>query len=288
MAGTLQHKKTSLTNTSISPIIINVNQPTYTDPEWTELFAEAGYSDFDSWWNAEINLVEVGNFRGPDANTSWSHVSRINLPGGRTVYLKRQQNHFPNNTILKLRRIPTFEIEWQNYQRLNAAGVPTMKIVYFASRKINGDKQCIIVSEELQGMSPLGDLIDWFESNGWPPRQQRLAMLSAILTVVKTMHKAGLIHNALYNRHIYFNIPFVDGAPVLPDTYHVCLIDLERTKSPGTNSPKLIKNDLEKMFRRIPEWPASDGLWFLKQYLGIKKLTPEAKAIARTIAKSRQ
>ena len=122
---------------------------TFIDPDWHDALAQAGYTDFDSWWTAEKNLVEVGNFRGPDAHNSWSHVSRIELSDGRAVYLKRQQNHFPNNLLLKVRKIPTFEIEWENYQKLKSAGVPTLNIIYFASRKVNGDKQCIVVSEEL-------------------------------------------------------------------------------------------------------------------------------------------
>jgi len=260
----------------------------FTEPEWQDVFNQAGYNDFESWWTAEKNLVEVGNFRGPDASSSWSHVSRIKLPDGRIVYLKRQQNHFPNNSILKLRRICTFEIEWQNYLKLQAAGVPTMKIVHFASRKVGNDKQCLIVSEELAGMTPIHNLVKYFNQNTWPTRQVRLAILGAIVEVIKTLHAGGLIHNALYGRHIYLNIPMVDGAPVFPQKYNASLIDLERTKSSGTNSPKLIKNDLEKMFRRNPSWPARDTLWFLKQYLGIDKLTPDAKRIARQISITRK
>ena len=266
----------------------------YIDPAWNEAFAQSGYSDFDSWWDAEENLVEKGNFRGADANSSWSHVSRIKLSNGKTVYLKRQQNHYPNNTLLKMQRKTTFEIEWQNYQALKNAGVPTLKFIYFAHRKVNGNRQSILVSEDLEGMTPIGELVKYYESHQWPPRPQRLAILSAILKVVKAMHAAGMIHNALYKRHIYLNIPIVNGTPIMPaipenpESYHACLIDLERTKSPGKNSPKLIHNDLEKMFRRIPEWPLRDCLWFLKQYLGISKLTPEAKNIARKIASTRK
>jgi len=260
----------------------------FTDPDWTACMEQAGYTDFDSWWNAEVNLVEIGNFRGPDANTSWSHVSRITLPDGRTVYLKRQQNHFPNNIALKFRRIPTFELEWRNYQRLQEAGVPTMKIVYFASRKVKGDHQCIVVSEELKGMNPIDEIIKCFEQTEWPSREDRLKILGAIVTVVRKMHDAGIIHNALYGRHIYLNIPIVDGKPEITGDIHACLIDLERTKFPGADSPKLITKDLEKMYRRIKQWPARDCLWFLKQYLGLKKLTPKAKNIAKEIAATRE
>lgn len=261
---------------------------TFTAPEWRDTLTQAGYTDFDSWWNAKINLVEVGNFRGPDANTSWSHVSRIELPDGRTVYLKRQQNHFPNNLILKARKISTFEIEWKNYKSLQSAGVPTMKIVHFASRKQGNDRQCLIVSEELKEMSSIHELIKWYEQNTWPARKERLAMLAAIVKIIKILHAAGLSHNALYSRHIYLNIPFINDRPTMPETFNACLIDLERTKSSGKNDLKLITNDLEKMYRRIHQWPARDCLWFLKQYLGITKLTPKAKEIVKKIASTRQ
>lgn len=260
---------------------------TYTAPDWQSTLETAGYKSFENWWSAKKNLVEEGNFRGADNDASWSHVSKIELTDGRVIYLKRQQNHFPNNSILKLRRIPTFEIEWQNYQKLKQAGIPTLNIIHFASRKINGNRQCIVVSEELKGMTPIDELIENFLKTGWPPRKQRLAILSAIEEVIRKMHDAGIIHNALYGRHIYLNIPINDGKPEFPAKITACLIDLERTKFPGVNSPKLITNDLEKMYRRIYQWPARDCLWFLKKYLGIKKLTSEAKQIARKIAATR-
>lgn len=251
----------------------------YIDPDWKTQLNAAGYSDFNSWWDADGELVEEGNFRGKDNNLSWSHVSRLKLEDGRVIYLKRQQNHYPNNLILKLRRVPTFELEWRNYQRLQAAGVPTMKIVYFSSRKHAGNKQCVLVSEELKDMCYIDELVGYYENNGWPPREQRLAILDAVLTSVKKMHSAGIIHNALYGRHIYFNIPFVVGVPVIPEKVEACFIDLERTKYPGANSPKLIYNDLKSMFRYIPEWPERDCLWFLKKYLGIDRLNAEARTI---------
>lgn len=262
-------------------------QPSFIDPEWKPHFIQAGYGHFDDWWSAEKNLVESGNFRGPDADSSWSHVSRIALPCGRIVYLKRQQNHYPNNSLLKLLRTPTFEIEWKNYQAYKKAEVPTLNIVYFASRKHDGNRQCIIVSEELQGMTPIYDLMKSFDQHGWPKQAQRFAILGAIVKVIRRLHDAGMIHNALYDRHIYLNIPIENGRAVIPEQIQACLIDLERTKFPGKKSPKLISHDLEKMFRRI-QWPARDCLWFLKQYLGIKRLTPEAKNIARKIAVTRK
>ncbi|MCP5538268.1 MAG: hypothetical protein H7A51_18800 [Akkermansiaceae bacterium] len=261
----------------------------YIDPDWKASFEKSGFPDFQAWWDTEGELVEEGNFRGKDDNTSWSHVCRIRLDDGRVVYLKRQQNHYPNNVILKLRRIPTFELEWRNYNRLQKAGVPTMKIIYFASRKHNGSRQCIVVSEEVKGMSDIDQLVAWCVKNKqWPPRHQRYALLDAVLKILKKTHSAGIIHNALYGRHIYLNITYVDGSPVLPGKFDACFIDLERTKYPGVRSKKMIYNDLKTMFRYIPEWPTRDTVWFLKKYLGITRLTPEAKAIVRDLAPTRK
>lgn len=264
-----------------------MSQNDFTDPAWLTRFQAAGYPNFDSWWCAEGALVEEGNFRGCDDNSSWSHVSRVTLPTGETIYLKRQQNHYPNNTLLKLFRTLTFQLEWKNYQALQEARIPTLNIIHFANRKHNGNRQCIIVSEELKGMTPIGDLIDWYNKNQWPPRSQRLAMLTPIVKMIRKMHDAGIIHNSLYSRHIYLNIPIHQDSPVVPDHFQACLIDLERAKFPGANSSKLITHDLEKMFRRI-DWPAKDCLWFLKQYLGIDRLTPQAKIITRKIAATRK
>ena len=112
----------------------------YIDPQWEKRFQQSGHTSFEDWWNAEGDLVGKVNFRGADKNASWSHVSRLNLNDGSTVYLKRQQNHFPTNLILKLRRTLTFEIEWNNYQKLIDASIPTLKIIYFSSRKIGKNK----------------------------------------------------------------------------------------------------------------------------------------------------
>jgi len=261
-----------------------MTQTPYIDPAWKDALAQAGYTDFDSWWDAEGSLVEEGNFRGNDNNKYWSHVSRIDLADGRTVYLKRQQNHYPNNLILKWRRLTTFEIEWANYNKFQKAGIPTMNIVYFAHRKTNGNRQSILVSEELKGMTSLHDLIIWSENHQWPNRSDRLRMIESMALVVKKLHASGIIHNALYGRHLYINVQtHDDGTITIPETLQCCFIDLERAKYPGANSPKMISKDLQTMHNKSKTWPSRDKLLFLKKYLGINKLTPRAKAIARQL-----
>jgi len=260
-------------------------QQSFTDPQWQAIFQSAGYTDFDSWWNAEGSLVEEGNFRGKDQNISWSHVSRIQLSDGRTVYLKRQQNHYPNNLLLKyIRRLTTFEIEWKNYQRFQKAGIPSMNIVYFGHRKHNGNRQSIIVSEELKGMTALDELIYWFEKNHWPTREQRHAIVKNVAKTIKKLHNAGIIHNALYGRHLYINlVPNDDGTITIPKSIQSCFIDLERAKYPGANSPKCVDRDLKTLHSKTKAWPAKDKFLFLKTYLGIDKPTAQDKTQIKQI-----
>jgi tRNA A-37 threonylcarbamoyl transferase component Bud32 len=257
----------------------------YTDPNLQEALRQAGYTDFDSWWNVEGELVEEGNFWGKDNTTQWSHVSRVQLPEGKVLYLKRQQNHFPGNAVNRILGILTFELEWKNYQRLQAAGVPTMKIIRFASRKQGGNRQCILVAEELEGMIPVKDLVSHYEQNGWPPRKQRLAILAAILQTIKKMHSSGIIHNALTDKHIFINIPISGGVAIMPQEIRTNLIDFERTKYPGAQSRKLISSNLRELYKKRGQWPSRDFLWFLKKYLEIDKLTRRAKIIARQLAR---
>lgn len=264
---------------------INMLKTTFTDPEWKQDLQDAGYSDFDTWWNAEGDLVEKGNFWGKDERQSWSHVTRVQMPNGKTIYLKRQQNHYPTNFLNRVRGLLTFQLEWKNYQRLQASGIPTMKVVHFAYRKSKNDKQCLLVTEELEGMISLHELLSHFNIHGYPSREIRLRILSAMLKTVKKLHTAGMLHNALLSRHVFLNIAIVDGKATIPLNLRASLIDLERNKYTGPQSPKLISKDLRLLHKKMPQWPQKDFIWVLKKYLEIDKLTPKAKIIARKLAK---
>lgn len=255
----------------------------FTSPKWEKKFAQAGFTDFDSWWDADGHLVEEGNFSGWNKTISWSHVSRIQLPDGTTLYLKRQQNHRPGNALKRLSGYLTFELEWENFQLLQSAHVPCVQFIHFAQRSQGGKKQCILVSEELHGMISLEELIAQFNMEGWPCRRVRYAILSGILKSVRQLHDAGILHNALKTRHLFINTPIIDGVASIPDEIKTCFIDLERAKYVGPNASKLIFKDLKILGRKAKSWPHRDLLWFFKEYLNIKKLTPDAKKTVRKL-----
>ena len=259
----------------------------YIAPEWKDVFIEAGYPDFDAWWRADGELVEEGNYWGRDKNTSWSHVTRVKLPDNRTVYLKRQQNHRPGNAIHWLLGRLTFDLEWRNSQTLKKLGIPCPNYIYFTNQKLGFRKnRCILISEELTGMIALEDLYNYFIKHGFPPRKVRYEILSAIAKISKQLHEAGLLHGALKPRHLFITSSFdAEGNWVQPDTFSACFIDLERMKHVGPNSPRLVSKDLRIISSKLRQWPRKDFVWFIKQYLGISKLTPQAKSIIRLLAR---
>jgi len=250
---------------------------TFTDSEWKNKLSAANLTDFNSWWNTDADFVEEGNFWGKDNEKYWSHVTKLKLPSGEKIYLKRQQNHYPGNLMHRLQGRLTFQQEWKNYQKLQAAGVPTMHVVHFSYRKHNGNKQCIFATAELKGMISLQQLIEHFRTSEYPPEQTRMQILSAVLKTVKSLHDIGMIHNALKTKHMFINIPIVDGEAVIPSEIKTCFIDLERAKPVGEHSDKYITKDLKILFKSWYDWPNRDFIWFIKSYLGVDQLTPAAK-----------
>ena len=84
--------------------------------------------------------------------------------------------------------------------------------------------------------------------------------------------------------HLFFNL-FTDHPYDIPEKIDVRLIDFERLKKLNQRSDKPIQRDLFTLHRRGLHWPNSDRVWFLKNYLEISKLTPEAKTIIREFQK---
>lgn len=261
---------------------------TFTDTKWKPIFQRANFTDFESWWKAEGDLVEKGSFWGRDKSKSWSCVTRLHLDDGITLYLKRQQNQRPGNAIKKILGYLTFEVEWENYQRLKSLNIPSVRYIHFDKRTQDGNRQCLLVSEDLQGMIPLKELIKHYKSHGWPPREVRYAILLAILDPIRKLHDAGMIHNALRTKHVFINIPITEKNAEIPEKIKTCFIDLERAKHVGTKSSKLIYKDLATLAHRTKSWPRRDLLWFFKQYINATKLTNTQKVtVKRLIKKAR-
>ncbi|MFK7911598.1 MAG: lipopolysaccharide kinase InaA family protein [Akkermansiaceae bacterium] len=238
---------------------------------------------FEDWWNLKGEEAEAPNTKEGDTD-AWSYVTIIQAPNKKTIFLKRQQNFYPNNLLQRWRKELTFEREYENYLKVKEAGIPTYDLIYFSSRKHDDKRQAIYVAEGLENFTSLVDLMQTWKKSGWPSRESRRRLLQRMVETIRHMHQQGILHNALSPRHIFINMT-IDKPRTIPDMLEFRLIDFERLKTIDTNSEKAITRDLFSLHRRCVGWPNNDRIWFLKQYLGISNLDDSAKNIIRSFIK---
>ena len=255
----------------------------YLHTDWQQTLNSIELVNFDAWWNLDAKPVEAPNTIAGKPN-AWSHVCSLKTAEGKTLYLKRQQDFYPKNLLQRFCKQLTFTREFKNYHLVKSAGIIVYDLIYFESRITNGHRQAIYVAEGLDGFISLDKLIPIWNANGWPPRTDRRRILSPLLETIKNLHSHGILHNALSPRHLFFNLS-TDHPYDMPDKIDFRLIDFERLKKLNQRSDKPIQRDLFTLHRRGLHWPNSDRVWFLKNYLEISKLTPEAKTIIREFQK---
>lgn len=253
----------------------------YLNPAWRATLGSMGIRSFEDWWNQTDETVEPAN-RKPGNPKAWSKVSVLKTPCGRTLFLKRQENFYPNNIIQRWLRQLTFEREYRNYLIFRDAGLPTYDLVCFHSRNHLGNRQAIYVCEGLDGFTALSELIGIWKRDGWPDLAARERLMEVAVETILRMHRSGILHNALSPRHFFFNIPKSDPYR-FPEKPELSLIDFERMKTLKQGSDQGIQRDLFSLNRRCVGWPDRDRIRMLRKYLGIRKLDADAKKIVREI-----
>ena len=221
----------------------------YLADNWQELLASNGLKSFDDWWQREADWFEEPNVR----RGGWSGVSRLEL-GERVVFLKRQENHVTRTLLHPLRGIPTFIREMKNIMAMQAADVPALVPVYFSHKNINGAQRAILVTEALEGFTPL----DEFNLKALS-FIQRKRLIEQVADVLKRLHAQHLQHNCLYPKHLF--VKKLDAG------FEVRLIDLEKTKRCLFKSNAVLR-DLDTLNRHAHNFTQTDRLRFMHAYLG--------------------
>ncbi|MGB0992835.1 MAG: lipopolysaccharide kinase InaA family protein [Akkermansiaceae bacterium] len=246
----------------------------FIDQDWKETLTREGLITFDDWWDIQAEAVEPTNERG-----GWSNVITHTCQDGTVLYVKRQENFFPQNKLKRLLRKLTFALEFQNWKVMKQKGINVYKLVYFQTRKINGNRQAVLVSEQLENYTSMFELMEHWQANGWPDTATRRRILEPLICHIRKMHQAGILHNALSGMHAFLNIPIIEGKAVIPDTVVPAFIDFEGTKKLSSSSDMGVMRDLLSLNRRLPDWPNKDRLWFYLKYLEAEKLTPESREL---------
>ncbi|MGB5764467.1 MAG: lipopolysaccharide kinase InaA family protein [Sedimenticolaceae bacterium] len=247
--------------------------------EW-KLLAIAGHlNDFESIWGQDIGWFEEPNQR----RGGWSGVSRLVIErpdaGPTAVFIKRQQNHVTRTWRHPARGITTFRREFENLQWLQAVGVPTLDVLYFAERTSGDDRQAILISRELTGYVSLEDHISDWQQHGFPERPVWHKLIRKLAGIASHMHKHHIQQNCFLPKHV-----FVAG---LDGEIDIRLIDFEKAKRRLTVDSAMLR-DLDTFNRRSPGLRTKDRLRFLLAYCGQDKVDSNVRDIWRRLVAIRE
>lgn len=247
----------------------------YCTDYWRQLLKHNNLDHFDGLWNLEADWFEPPNQR----RGGWSGVCRCDLvtPTGDTVgmFLKRQENHI-TKTLLHPFGMSTFVREMKNILLFKRSSVPALEPIYFAVRRINGNLRAILCTEALDGYESLESLTTRWSDEGFPDKSTRKELMKAIAAVMIQMHRCRIQHNCFYPKHVF--VHFAE------DGIRVRIIDLEKAKVRIHKSFATFR-DLYTLNRHSQQWSRSDRMRFFLTYLGLDKLSPDAKKLWTKIAR---
>lgn len=231
---------------------------------------------FAQLWEHPIEWFEAPNER----RGGWSGVGRLVLsnPDGTQLclFVKKQQNHGRRTLRHPINGEPTFRRECQRLQFLSAHGFTAPSVVFYGEKIISHQDCAILVTEELEGYQPLDSITaEWFKAQT-PQRSSRRNMLQRIAGALRYFHELGLVHRALYPKHI-----FIRNAQ---SVIQVALIDLEKARF----SPLFWYRayfDLAALNRHAEFWSATDRLYFFMHYCRIQRLNTVSKWFCRKLMK---
>ncbi len=235
----------------------------YQANDWKQLAHSNGLDSFDAIWALDIGWFEEPNQR----RGGWSGVSQAELvlaDGGRAgVFIKRQQGHITRTPAHPLAGGLTFRREFHNLKRLQTCGVPTLDVLYFAERKVDGKRQSILITRELSGYQSLDDCIQNWQQTGWPDKRAWHRFITRLAGVARLMHQNRMQHNCFFPKHIF--LKDIDAEP------DIRLIDLEKAKHTFSVEQAMLR-DLDTLNRRTSGVTTTERLRFLLAYYGQRRV----------------
>jgi tRNA A-37 threonylcarbamoyl transferase component Bud32 len=159
---------------------------------------------------------------------------------------------------------------------LERSHIPAPKVVFYDEKTIESADCAILITKTLLDYEPLDSITeDWFKQSA-VTRAQKKTLLRHVAKSLRNFHKSGLVHRALYPKHI-----FVKNAGKQPK---VALIDLEKARFRKVFW-YCAYFDLSALHRHAEHWSHSDYMYFYLQYFEVSRLTKPLKVLCRLILK---
>lgn len=189
--------------------------------EYQTIFSQNHLDGFASLWAKEIDWFEPPNHR----RGGWSGVGQLMLTSDSrdlNVFVKKQQNHGRRTLRHPFSGEPTFRREFKRLIFLEQQQIKAPKVVFYAEEEIKKGTCAILATEALVGFEPLDIVTKRWHEDKPVTHLQKIVLLESVAETVRAFHQAGLVHRALYPKHI-----FVKNAETAPE---VAFIDLEKSR----------------------------------------------------------
>lgn len=227
--------------------------PLFQSNDYQALFAQHQLTDFNAIWNRDIAWFEPPNER----RGGFSGVGKLLLQteDGKNFifFVKKQQNHGRKSWAHPVIGEPTFRREFRNLTFLQKHNIGAPSVVYYAES--TSTNQAILITENLTDFVPL-DTINLSQLQ----QAQQYDLVKKVATEIKRFHDTGMVHRALYPKHIFVKNA---GTGIAPE---VALIDLEKARfSPLAWYRAYF--DLAAFLRHTVDWDDGRKLLLIKSYL---------------------
>ncbi len=252
---------------------------TYISAKHAQALRECELHTFEQVWKYPIEWFEAPN----ECRGGWSGVGRLQLElpdgGSLSLFVKKQQNHGRQTLRHPVAGEPTFRRECKRLQYLQRKGIGAPQVVFYAEQLVENKACAILVTEELEGYQSLESLAEPLFVEKTLTRAQKQQLFKVIASTLRNFHQLGLVHRALYPKHI-----FVKDAGTQAQ---IALIDLEKARF----SPFFWYRayyDLAALNRHAEHWGRTDRLSLFMHYCGIKRLGTLSKWLCRSLVKRSQ
>ncbi len=226
---------------------------------------------FDRHWDLSGVLLDEPNQR----RGGWSRAERVDDyrpeggDRGLRVCLKKAYNHKRYSLAHPLGLL-TYANEVAMMEAFRGAGIQVPEVAFFAAR----GRRCVLATVFLEGFTPLTDFLARWRERPGETRPQRRAAIARLAATVRRMHRARLMHNNLYPKHI-----FLRDSDLEP-----CLIDLELSRRCWL-SRSCRARDLEVLNRHTSDVSRTDKLRFLLEYAGEPRVGPAVRRLWNALAR---
>lgn len=200
-------------------------------------------------WGYEAEWFEPPNRK----RGGWSGVNYLTLDG-QGYYLKRQENYQRHSIRNPFIGEPTYVREYEMLQYLSDKGVQTPELVLFAQNA----RQSMMITAELKGFVAADQ---WLTECSIKDKQPTLR---ALATAVRDMHRAGVVHRALFLKHLFVKSG-VEGL-------EVAIIDFEKARHSKWSFFGWF-DDIRRCLQRSKMLTSADKTYFLKAYWDTQKFS---------------